>query len=152
MEDTLCEMLCSVIPIQHNKNQRQPGHRPQIHLEPCTVQYQPQTLCSCCKNTAVHTHLRLYETADCHWKMSCRDLHNRVFVSESARIFGLKMTGTNGIVQKWWSTVSSTASLKGSFIIFISIIIIYVVVVAILLQQDFQLRGSLRAPFADTVQ
>lgn len=84
--------------------------------------------------------------------MSCRDSHNRVFVSESARIFGLKMTGTNGIVQKWWSTVSSTASLKGSFIIFISIIIIYVVVVAILLQQDFQLCGSLRAPFADTVQ
>jgi len=22
MEDTLCEMLCSVIPIQHNKNQK----------------------------------------------------------------------------------------------------------------------------------
>lgn len=132
MEDTLCEMLCSVIPIQHNKNQRQPGHRPQIHLEPSTVQYQPQTLYSCCKNTAVHTHLRLYETADCHWKMSCRDLHNRVFVSKSARIFAL--TGMNGIVQKWWSTVSSTASIKGSFITFISIIIIYVAV-AFLLQQ-----------------
>lgn len=59
MEDTLCEMLCSVIPIQHNKNQTQRGHIAQLHLEPSTVQYQPQTLYSCYKNTAVQIHLAL---------------------------------------------------------------------------------------------
>lgn len=47
MEDTLCEMLCSVIPIQPNKNQTQPGHRAQPHLEPSTAQSQPQTQFSC---------------------------------------------------------------------------------------------------------
>lgn len=49
---------------------KQPGHRPQLHLEPSTVQYQPLTPCSCYKNTAVQTHFRLYKTADCQWKMS----------------------------------------------------------------------------------
>lgn len=67
MEDTLGEMLCSVIPIRRNENQRQTGGRARIHL-------QPQTLHSRRKNTAVHTHLRLYETAGRRWKTSCRDL------------------------------------------------------------------------------
>lgn len=83
MEDALGGVLCSVIPIRHNKNQRQPRPgRPRIHLQPSAVHTQPQTLYSRRKNTAVHTHLRLYETAGRHWKTSCGDLLKSDWISD----------------------------------------------------------------------
>lgn len=125
MEDALGEVLCSVIPIRHNKNQRQPGRRPRIHLQPSAVHTQPQTLYSRRKNTAVHTHLRLYETAGRHRKTSCRDLLKSDWISDVRAppyfflfVFFVKQCFsriTGG------SALSSTASLRGSLSLLLSL-------------------------------
>lgn len=147
MEDALGEVLCSVIPIRHNKNQRQPGRRPRIHLQPSAVHTQPQTLYSRRKNTAVHTHLRLYETAGRHWKTSCRDLLKSDWISDvrAPRYFFCFF------VKQCFSRItalSSTASLRGSLSLLLSLSSSSLLLFCH--RGVFYLRSSSRAPLANS--
>lgn len=144
MEDTLGETLCSVIPIRRNRNQRRTGGRARIHL-------QPQTLYSRRKNTAVHTHLRLYEAAGRRWTTSCRDLLKSDWICDvKAPSFFLCCCFffVKQCLSHWPLGFVLNSSLKRLFKFIVAIIVIILVIV--LPSRAFYLPSSSCAPPANS--